>query len=55
MEFSEDFKKLFEGMVQFDQEDRFEIEDIKNSEWYKGKVYEDGDHDEYVEDLKQMI
>lgn len=35
-----DFMELFEGMINIDPEERFTIEEIKNSAWYKKKVYE---------------
>lgn len=37
--FSEEFKELVNGMMRSNPEERFSIQDIKNSEWYKGKVY----------------
>jgi serine/threonine protein kinase len=39
VEFSKDFKTLFESMIKYDAEERITIEEIKQSKWYKGPVY----------------
>lgn len=36
--FSREFKELINGMLQFDVSKRFTLEEIKNSEWFKGPV-----------------
>jgi len=40
-DFSYDFRELFHGMTEFDPEERFTIDQIKNSRWYNGPVYSD--------------
>lgn len=37
--FSEDFKQLVNGMLQFDISKRFTLNDVKNSDWFKGAVH----------------
>ncbi len=41
--FSQDFKDLFEGMVHEDPSQRLTITEIKNSNWYKGRVLTEKD------------
>lgn len=36
---SSSFKKLFEQMTALKPENRITIEEVKNSEWFKGKTY----------------
>lgn len=36
--FSPEFKRLVNGMLQFDVSKRFTLEDVKNSDWFKGPV-----------------
>mmetsp|Transcript_25302 Transcript_25302/g.22320 ORF Transcript_25302/g.22320 Transcript_25302/m.22320 type:complete len:147 (+) Transcript_25302:717-1157(+) len=50
--FNKEFRKLFESMVAADPKRRATIEQIKESEWYKGEVYT---KDELVELLKDHI
>mmetsp|Transcript_30872 Transcript_30872/g.28060 ORF Transcript_30872/g.28060 Transcript_30872/m.28060 type:complete len:312 (-) Transcript_30872:45-980(-) len=37
--FSQEFKDLFQGMTEQDPEERLTIEEVKNSDWYQGPVY----------------
>lgn len=39
--FSEDFRKLFEGMTKQDENLRWTIEEVKTSAWYNKCVYGD--------------
>jgi serine/threonine protein kinase len=39
VEFSKDFKSLFESMVKYNPEERASLDDIKGSKWYKGSIY----------------
>jgi len=39
VEFSKDFKILFESMVKHDPTERASLEEIKQSKWYKGSIY----------------
>jgi len=41
--FEDDFKELFHGMTKTDPEERFTIEDIQKSNWFKGPVYSDSE------------
>jgi serine/threonine protein kinase len=36
--FSEDFKELINGMLEFNPSKRFTLEDVKNSKWFKGPI-----------------
>lgn len=38
---SNDFKTLFQGMVRSNRFDRYSLEDVKASEWFKGQIYSD--------------
>ena len=37
--FSSDFKQLFTALVQRDPQQRLTIDQIKNTNWFKGEVY----------------
>jgi len=39
--FDDDFKDLYMGMTKTDPEERFTVEDIQKSNWFKGPVYSD--------------
>lgn len=41
--FSDDFKALFEGMTRANPNERFYLDEIHDSNWLKGEVYEDGE------------
>jgi len=50
--FDEDFKELFNAMIQFNPEDRISIKQIKQTKWYNGPVYTSF---EFERKMKQMI
>jgi len=50
--FSAEFRQLVNGMLECDPENRFTIEEIKNSEWYKGPVL---DNASLKQEAKQAI
>ena len=52
---TEEFKELIEGMLRRDPEQRYTIQDIKNSKWYQGEIADKGAIEEEFELLRKTL
>jgi serine/threonine protein kinase len=50
-DFSLHFRELFNGMTEFDPEERYTLQQIKNSVWFNGPVYTDKELKSFLQNI----